>query len=90
MVLDPALQLWLNGPANHRRQPNENLSRELLELRGGNDGLNTVAPVRDPLYQQARPTLTLQDPLPLADGLAEAQPQPLQGNQRMGQRIPQR
>ena len=42
----------------------------LLELRGGNDGLNTVAPVRDPLYQQARPTLALRDALPLADGLA--------------------
>jgi uncharacterized protein (DUF1501 family) len=42
----------------------------LLELRGGNDGLNTVAPVRDPLYQQARPTLALRDGLPLADGLA--------------------
>lgn len=32
MVLDPALQLSLNGPANHRRRPNENLARELLEL----------------------------------------------------------
>jgi len=42
----------------------------LLELRGGNDGLNTVAPVRDPAYRQARPTLALQDALPLADGLA--------------------
>jgi uncharacterized protein (DUF1501 family) len=42
----------------------------LLELRGGNDGLNTVAPVRDPLYGQARPTLALSDALPLADGLA--------------------
>jgi uncharacterized protein (DUF1501 family) len=42
----------------------------LLELRGGNDGLNTVAPVRDPLYLQARPTLALRDGLPLAEGLA--------------------
>ncbi len=42
----------------------------LLELRGGNDGLNTVAPVRDPAYRQARPTLALDDALPLADGLA--------------------
>ncbi len=43
----------------------------LLELRGGNDGLNTVAPIRDPLYRQARPTLALAgDALPLADGLA--------------------
>ena len=42
----------------------------LLELRGGNDGLNTVAPVHDPLYLKARPTLALRDGLPLADGLA--------------------
>ena len=32
MLLDPALQISLNGPANHRRNPNENLARELLEL----------------------------------------------------------
>jgi len=29
-----------------------------------------VAPVRDPLYQQARPTLALRDGMPLAEGLA--------------------
>ena len=29
----------------------------LLELTGGNDGLNTVVPFRDPLYRRARPTL---------------------------------
>ena len=32
MLLDPALQISLNGPANQRRSPNENLARELLEL----------------------------------------------------------
>ena len=44
----------------------------LLELRGGNDGLNTVAPLRDPLYRQARPRLALPEAeaLPLAAGLA--------------------
>ena len=41
----------------------------LLELRGGNDGLNTVAPYRDPIYLQARPRLALEQPLPLSDGL---------------------
>ena len=32
MLLDPALQISLSGPSNHRRNPNENLARELLEL----------------------------------------------------------
>ena len=32
MVTNPALQISLNGLRNHRRQPNENLARELLEL----------------------------------------------------------
>jgi uncharacterized protein (DUF1800 family) len=32
MVADPALQIYLNGPINHRSKPNENLARELLEL----------------------------------------------------------
>ena len=30
-----------------------------LELRGGNDGLNTVIPFRNPIYRQSRPTLAL-------------------------------
>ena len=43
----------------------------LLNLRGGNDGLNTLAPVADPKYRNARPNLALgADAIALTDGLA--------------------
>lgn len=47
MVLDPALQISLNGPANHRSNPNENLARELLELFSLGEGHYTEADVRE-------------------------------------------
>ena len=41
----------------------------LVELKGGNDGLNTVVPFLDPTYQQLRPTIALKpdEVLPLDD-----------------------
>src|SRR2546430_590194 len=33
----------------------------VVQMAGGNDGLNTVIPFRDPLYHQMRPTLTIPD-----------------------------
>lgn len=43
----------------------------LLELRGGNDGLNTVVPIEDGRYHDLRPRLALRDDtIALADGLA--------------------
>ncbi len=44
----------------------------LVTLYGGNDGLNTVVPYLDPVYQSSRPGISLSgaDVLPLADGLA--------------------
>ena len=41
----------------------------LLELKGGNDGLNTVIPYRDPAYRSARPTLVIDDGPLLGDDL---------------------
>jgi len=40
----------------------------LLELRGGNDGLNTVVPVADPIYLRARPRLALREGVALDQG----------------------
>ncbi len=44
----------------------------LVELKGGNDGLNMVAPVGDALYHRLRPNLAIakDTALPLKDGLA--------------------
>jgi uncharacterized protein (DUF1501 family) len=44
----------------------------VVQLAGGNDGLNTVVPYRDPLYRQLRPQLALPegDVLPLSADLA--------------------
>lgn len=46
-LLDPALQISLNGPANHRCQPNKNLARELLELFALGEGNYSEADVRE-------------------------------------------
>lgn len=47
MVRDPALQLSLNGPANRRLNPNENLARELLELFSLGEGHYSESDVRE-------------------------------------------
>ena len=47
MLLDPALQISLNGPSNHRKKPNENLARELLELFSLGEGNYSEADVRE-------------------------------------------
>ncbi len=44
----------------------------LINLNGGNDGLNTVVPVNDSRYHQARPNIgmSVAETLPITDGLA--------------------
>jgi uncharacterized protein (DUF1501 family) len=64
-----AMPRWLRAdgpPARPRR------TVVLLHLVGGNDGLNTVVPARDPLYRRLRPSIAVgvNEVLPLADGLA--------------------
>lgn len=42
----------------------------LIELKGGNDGLNTLIPVEDDHYHRARPGIALDKGLPLEQGMA--------------------
>lgn len=70
MVRDPALQLSVNGPANHRGNPNENLARELLELFSLGEGGPSVSwplPQPQPAGRPRRP-----DPQPRAAGALPA------------------
>lgn len=41
----------------------------VLQLAGGNDGLNTLVPFADDAYFRARPTLAIKDPLRISDAL---------------------
>ncbi|MEM1268542.1 MAG: hypothetical protein AAGI08_00715, partial [Bacteroidota bacterium] len=71
---------WAGFPMRASAGVHDALSRHLLgsdrililiELNGGNDGLNTVVPVDDDAYYNARPTLALPRTAvtPIADGL---------------------
>ena len=64
-----ALSPLLHIAATQVRSPRKVLI--IMDLRGGNDGLNTLAPIGDARYQRARPTLALGSDAPLVDrGLA--------------------
>lgn len=52
-----AAPAWLSAAA--RTAAGRDRVLVLLQLRGGNDGLNTVVPKEDPLYHRARPDLRL-------------------------------
>lgn len=49
-----------NTPFAHAHNLQPKHTKILIELEGGNDGLNTVIPYKDPLYKDLRPTLALE------------------------------
>ncbi|HEU5301587.1 MAG TPA: DUF1501 domain-containing protein [Acidimicrobiia bacterium] len=68
---------WSNGPSAHAATfaagdlgagaPGRTLV--VVEMAGGNDGLNTVVPLDDGVYHDLRPTLGVTDPIDLGDGV---------------------
>ena len=55
------------APPGHLGQPMPGRTLVVVELAGGNDGLNTVVPYSDPTYRSLRPTLGVTNPIPLDD-----------------------
>jgi uncharacterized protein (DUF1501 family) len=49
------------------KDPHPNRILVVLELSGGNDGLNTVVPYRNDAYYKARPTIGIRDPIKVHD-----------------------
>jgi uncharacterized protein (DUF1501 family) len=60
------------GPATtvpHLGGGHEDRTLVVVELAGGNDGLNTVVPLADPAYRALRPSLGVTDPIALDDAI---------------------
>src|SRR3954469_19195636 len=55
----PAVPQFLAATARAAEQEKDGNVLVVLEMGGGNDGLNTVIPYADDLYHKARPTLRL-------------------------------
>src|SRR5437868_15513396 len=55
----PAVPQFLAATARAAEQDKDGTVLVVLEMGGGNDGLNTVIPYADDLYHKARPTLRL-------------------------------
>jgi uncharacterized protein (DUF1501 family) len=79
LLLVPKFLHALDRPASHlaarlRDAPGSAARRLIVvQLGGGNDGLNTIVPFRNDLYYKARPTLALKESaglLPVSDDLA--------------------
>ena len=78
----PAVPQFLAATARAAEQDKDGTVLVVLEMGGGNDGLNTVIPYADDLYHKARPTLRLtkknvlkvDDHIGLHNGLSGLQP----------------
>lgn len=71
-IFDPfAVKAYANAPAFARAAMNAGTGRVLvvLQLDGGNDGLNTVVPHEDPVYHNLRGSLAITNPLRINDTL---------------------
>ncbi|MCI0652022.1 MAG: DUF1501 domain-containing protein, partial [Planctomycetes bacterium] len=71
-VLSPTLCLWADEGDAVRGAARWDRVLVLIELQGGNDGLNTVIPIRNETYFALRPRLAIakEDALPLEGDLA--------------------
>ncbi|HEX8184268.1 MAG TPA: DUF1501 domain-containing protein [Blastocatellia bacterium] len=54
-------KLWLAEARGQQAQANPNRKLVVIQLAGGNDGLNTVVPYSDSRYYSLRPTLAFRD-----------------------------
>lgn len=71
LTLAPAVPSLFQRMADPAQKTLSERALVVLQLDGGNDGLNTVVPFRDEAYRKARPTLQLtgKEVVPIADGL---------------------